>query len=483
MQQPFIVPCGSDGRPLPKHRWAATQLRSHLSNLEQIHELLVSSEAQHLDELSALNRMATALSERRCYDEVVNDTLQEVTALSECERAWMVDFNDQQAVAHVHVLGDPVIGPSSLPKPVQMLCERVHRRADRSIHHATVKRPGGDVVFVALPVMTAQHLIGCLVIRTGRIDLREAEHTRRLIMSMLRQAAVACENDRLMEAVGEMMVEVVYAFAGAVESRDPYTGGHVQRVTAYAMALGRMAGVNRGELALLQMGGLLHDIGKIAIPDDVLRKPGKLTDDEFAIIRAHPVCGHQLLSNIPHLTDTLDIVRHHHERWDGLGYPDRIAGEEIGLLSRIMAIADSYDAMTSDRPYRDGMPHDVAMAEILKNAGSQFDPALVKVFGKLSAGQLDAAARNMKVACDSNEHPNTMNVSGLLELNMRKATRGRELTDPGWEVSSLPAADESAKDQRPTATAPEAEEKAVAATHNEMTLCGTTADPRHARAA
>jgi len=477
VQSPFLVPHSPEGQPLPRNKWAAEQLRNHLTNMEQIHELLVSSQAQHLDELSALNRMAQALSERRCYDEVVNDMLHEVVVLSSCEAAWMIDCTDENPVAGVHVLDDPVIGPSSLPKPVRLLCERAHRHADAIVRHVSVKGPTSETVYVGLPVATAKHMVGCLVLKAGSIDLTRDEHTRRLITSMLRQAAIACENDRLIEGVGEMMVEVVYAFARAVESRDPYTGGHVQRVTAYAMELGRRLGLGKHDLALIQMGGLLHDIGKIAIPDEVLRKPNKLTDEEFAIIKSHPACGYDLLSQIPHLSGSIDIVRHHHERWDGRGYPDKIAGEDIHLLSRIMAIADSFDAMTSDRPYRAGMPFEQAMAEIRSGAGSQFDPRLAEVFLNLSKRQLESAAQQMKLACESSDHPNTINVSGVLELKMRRAVGKKRRAAPSWEMPGRPLRPSSPPEAPADANSDQAQsddgESAKLTSHNDITLYGT----------
>lgn len=432
----FTVPTSQDGKPLPRQHWDAEQLRNHLTNLEQIHEVMVSMQSQHLDELSMLNRMASSLCHRWSYDEVVNDALKEITELTECRGVWLVDCSSTEPMTAVHVRDDPVIGLSSLPQAVRALCHRCHEAASGDMMQLT----DGDNVYLAIPVLSGHHLIGCLVILCGERSIRDDAHLKRLLLSIVRQAAVACKNDRLVDAVGEMMVEVTYAFASAVESRDPYTGGHVQRVTAYAMLLAGLLGRPPHDMARIQIGGLLHDIGKIAVPDAILGKADALTDEEFEVIKTHPAVGHNIIRMIPQLSSALDIVRHHHERWDGRGYPDGLEATGIDPLARIMAVADTYDAMTSDRPYRKGLSHELTMAEIDRNAGSQFDPEITKMFIRISREQLMAAASDLEVACATRSHSNTMNLSELLDLDMREIqphTAGRGAVWPNLEQLCL----------------------------------------------
>jgi putative nucleotidyltransferase with HDIG domain len=166
----------------------------------------------------------------------------------------------------------------------------------------------------------------------------------------------------------------------AIESRDCETKHHCRRVQVYAVMLAQRLGVSPEELVDISYGSLLHDVGKIGVPDSILLKPGKLTDAEWQVMRRHTIIGHQMLSKIKFLRGASDIVLHHHERWDGGGYPQGISGEEIPLGARIFSIIDTYDAMTSKRPYKEALPIATARAEIERCAGTQFDPRIVKEF-------------------------------------------------------------------------------------------------------
>jgi putative nucleotidyltransferase with HDIG domain len=172
----------------------------------------------------------------------------------------------------------------------------------------------------------------------------------------------------------------VRALSNAVEARDAYTGKHAERVTAYGMEIARMLGLRCFETSELEFGFLLHDIGKVAIPDAILYKPGALTGDERALMSQHPVIGAQIVHGIEFLSSAVEVVRSHHERWDGGGYPDGLAGEDIPLSARVFAVADVLDALTSDRPYRPASTMDVAREMILAESGRQFDPGVVDAF-------------------------------------------------------------------------------------------------------
>ena len=166
----------------------------------------------------------------------------------------------------------------------------------------------------------------------------------------------------------------------AIEARDPYTQGHSARVTVLAEAIAQRLGWDEERLAQLQVGGPLHDLGKLAISDDVLSKPGRLDENELALIREHPKLGARILFRISSFRKALPYVLYHHERWDGLGYPTGRSGEQIPVEARVLAVADAFDAMTSDRPYRRALGHEEALAELARCAGTQFDPEIVRVF-------------------------------------------------------------------------------------------------------
>lgn len=165
-----------------------------------------------------------------------------------------------------------------------------------------------------------------------------------------------------------------------VEAKDPYTRGHSDRVSEYAVLLGKKLKLPNEDIEKLKIGGLFHDIGKIGIPDSILLKESKLTDEEYLKIKEHPVIGYNILENADMFKNILDIIKYHHERFDGNGYPEKLAGTNIPYLARITSIVDSFDAMTSRRSYRDSLPMDVVKSEILQNFGSQFDPEIGIVF-------------------------------------------------------------------------------------------------------
>jgi len=170
------------------------------------------------------------------------------------------------------------------------------------------------------------------------------------------------------------------ALARAIDARDPYTFEHSARVAAISEELAEGMGLPAADLVALRRGGLLHDVGKIGVPDRILGKTSPLTDDEWASIKRHPVIGFEMLKDVPFLQPSLHSVRHHHERWDGEGYPDRLKGSAIPQLARIVAVADAFDAMTSDRPYRKGFSFEFAAKTVVSEVGRQFDPAVVEVF-------------------------------------------------------------------------------------------------------
>ena len=188
-------------------------------------------------------------------------------------------------------------------------------------------------------------------------------------------------------------METIEILRFTVEAKDAYTRGHSDRVSAYSVLIGEALGLSEDDLKTLKIGGLFHDIGKIGIPDSILLKTTKLDDEEYSEIKNHPAIGAHILSNATIFKDIIPIVKHHHERFDGRGYPGKLKGEEIPYFARIAAVADSFDAMTSKRSYRDSLPMDVVIEEIIKNSGTQFDPEIAKVFLDILANKPDEIKR------------------------------------------------------------------------------------------
>jgi len=175
-----------------------------------------------------------------------------------------------------------------------------------------------------------------------------------------------------------------------VEAKDPYTRGHSDRVSEYSVLIGKKLGLDENTLHILKIGGLFHDIGKIGIPDSILLKESKLSDEEYSQIKNHPMIGVHMLGDAAIFTDILPIVKHHHERYDGRGYPSQLVGDDIPYVARIAAVADTFDAMTSKRSYRDSLPIDVVRAEIERCSGTQFDPNIAKVFLDIMDNDFDS---------------------------------------------------------------------------------------------
>jgi HD-GYP domain-containing protein (c-di-GMP phosphodiesterase class II) len=213
-------------------------------------------------------------------------------------------------------------------------------------------------------------------------------------------AAAVAESRRLLAESEALVGGLLRSLVTAVDAKDPYTCGHSVRVALFAVRLAQEIGFTPEARQRLYLAGLLHDVGKIGVPDAVLRKPGRLTEDEFDQVRLHPATGHRILAVVPQVADALPAVLHHHERWDGRGYPDGLAGDASPLIARIMSVADAFDAMTSSRTYRRAMPLPMALEEVAACAAKQFDPELTRAFLNIPRVELaDIAARGRPGPC------------------------------------------------------------------------------------
>jgi len=213
----------------------------------------------------------------------------------------------------------------------------------------------------------------------GKFDLRCLKDRYQYHLEEL-VAERTVELDKALEAVENSYRMTLKALVQALETRDFETHGHSERVVTFSLRLGYELGLEKEALRDLELGALLHDIGKIGVPDAVLRKPAKLNEDEWAKMKLHPQHGQKILRNIPFLEGAARIVGQHHERWDGEGYPFGLRGEDIDIGARIFAVVDAFDAMVSDRVYRKGCPYSEALEELERCAGTQFDPMIVEAF-------------------------------------------------------------------------------------------------------
>ncbi len=242
---------------------------------------------------------------------------------------------------------------------------------------------------VAIPFKIRKKLFGMLVaiVRNGPVchpgkgrSMPFTEKDLYYLNFLAERATFVIENVALYENIYENLFSTLYAFVEAIEARDPYTKQHSSRVTELALSIGKEMGCSDEQLDSLNFSGHLHDIGKLGIPDSILLKPGPLTEQEFEAIKKHPVIGANIVGHLGLLTAEQKIILHHHERWDGKGYPDGLKGESVPFLSRILAVADVYDAMASDRAYRKRLADEVVLETIRQNSGTQFDGEVVEAF-------------------------------------------------------------------------------------------------------
>jgi GAF domain-containing protein len=227
-----------------------------------------------------------------------------------------------------------------------------------------------------VPVVVNGRAWGAISVQSESVDAFDEEDVR-LLSAVADQLAAALRSATLYEQLERAYLGTAEALSAALEAKDSYTAEHSRSLVRRAEAVGRLLGMPEHELRMLRYGAAFHDIGKLAVPEAILNKPGPLDDEEFALVRRHTVIGEQILAPIEFLADVLPLVRGAHERWDGAGYPDGLAGEEIPLGARIVFACDTYDAMTTDRPYRAGLPAEEARAELRRVAGSQLDPRVV----------------------------------------------------------------------------------------------------------
>ena len=245
---------------------------------------------------------------------------------------------------------------------------------------------------VCVPVKVKDKVIGVLQ-AINRAEGVFTEDDVELFQLFSNQVAIALDNARLYEEIRETFFATAEALAEAIEKRDPYTGGHTKRVVNYCLVAAKYLNLTPEELEILKLSAILHDVGKIGVEDRILRKPGNLDDEEAKIMKMHPLLGAEIMRHIRQLKDLIPGMLHHHERPDGKGYPEGLKGMDIPIVARIISAADTYDAMTTNRPYRKGLSRQTAIDEIKKEAGTQFDKEVAEAFVKaFEAGEIEMEA-------------------------------------------------------------------------------------------
>ncbi|MCB9844960.1 MAG: HD-GYP domain-containing protein [Phycisphaeraceae bacterium] len=318
--------------------------------------------------------------------------------LESMDYAWVAAlFAEDGSVApgvsgrFLHV-GNPTMAPEALERACREYVQTLEGRAERTIGSDVPGfEPDGGPQVVAQPVLRSGRPAGHLLVgEKGGNDPQVSSYDTHLLEAASGYIGPFLENAALYATQERMFIGTLRALSSAIDAKDPYTCGHSERVAHLASCLAGSIGFNQEQRDRVHIAGLVHDIGKIGVPESILTKPGRLTDAEFDAIKRHPEIGHRILRDIPMLGDVLPGVMSHHERWDGRGYPHGLAAEGIPFIARLLGLADTFDAMSSTRSYRGAMPRQRVIDEIRKCRGAQFDPDLVEPFLALDFSQYDS---------------------------------------------------------------------------------------------
>jgi putative nucleotidyltransferase with HDIG domain len=280
-----------------------------------------------------------------------------------------------------------------------ILCHRVEEDPELAVARSIAEGSMASVLCVLL--RTPRKRLGVLHLDRSPWQKTFTMDDLHLADALAANVSAGIECAQLMRKQRDLFLNTITVLAQAVEMKDEYTGGHTYRVTAYSLMLAERLNLPAADVDLIRIGAPLHDIGKIGIPDSILTKPERLTPEEFEVMKTHTVKGAEIVATVPDLRPIIPIVRSHHERWDGKGYPDGLGGELISPLARVVALADAFDAMTSDRPYRKGMPAEVAFAEFVKQSARQFDPVYATAFVEIKDSIMEEMHVQAKVSTPS----------------------------------------------------------------------------------
>lgn len=245
---------------------------------------------------------------------------------------------------------------------------------------AGVDRKRAITALLCVPLKVKEEVMGVISVAHEEPGEMFTSVDQKLLSALAATAAITIDNARLYEETKKMFLSIISALTATIDAKDPYTHGHSRRVTYYSMVISEGIDADPEFIEMVKLAALLHDIGKIGISESIIRKVDALTAEEYVHIMDHTTIGARILGHIDALKHVIPAIKHHHERFGGGGYPDGLKGEEIPLAARILSIADTFDAMTTDRPYRKGLSDEEALDELGKNRGSQFDPGLVRVF-------------------------------------------------------------------------------------------------------
>jgi|GEM_PF-1022494 len=347
--------------------------------------------------LNTIYRVSSLVMSEENLDLIINTVMDVVMDVLSPERAYLLLWNEKRGgidIGCVRGRGDAGeigqaigSGPSNevvmraITDSLALICEDV--QLDPRFSASDSVQSQGIRSAMCVPVRSAAQQIGAIYVDHLSAIREFHEHELELLAAIGRQAGLAIERSRVYEDMESLFYSCVRALVTAIEAKDAYTFGHSERVAGFATAIAGEMDLDESTLTAVRLGALLHDVGKIGVPEHILTKPAALTDAEFEIIRSHPSRGADILGHIQNIPDVVAAVRWHHEKWNGFGYPDGLRTDDIPMTARIVSVADAFDAMTSHRSYRDNLTANGAIKELLRCAGDQFNPEICEIAARL----------------------------------------------------------------------------------------------------
>jgi response regulator RpfG family c-di-GMP phosphodiesterase len=345
------------------------------------------SENIRLREIISLHALSEQLQASLSLDEIIQSTLSAIIKNVKIDLVafYLRNKETKEFEEHNFMIGENApptaeIGQLDFPKVLNEIEKRGSILLQKgNIAQCFISPPKNITSFLCIPLVARQRVLGLLIYHSYDTGSAFTEGQRKLTSMLGSRAAAAVDNALLYRNLQLTFRQTIQGLARAIEAMDTYTAGHSDRVTIYARIIAEELGEPQDQIELIQQASILHDIGKLGCHTN-LNKPGKLTVEEYKIFKAHPSFGKDILAPISFLKAVIPGVQHHHERWDGDGYPRQLKGEAIPKIARILSVADSYDAMTSDRAYRQALEHSVAIQELQRCVKTQFDPIIVEAF-------------------------------------------------------------------------------------------------------
>lgn len=373
--------------------------QQRLVGLEQELETLSGQLSNTYEELSLIYQLSGGMKVNRSAVDFFQTACQDVLAVMDVRGMGVILHGDGALKQPPSLYGAVHLPPEVLNRTADTLMAVFRRRSgalqinrlDRDAEFGFLSQYARQLL--AVPLTRQEQVLGCLFAFDKASDEFNSVDSK-LLTSIANESAIYLENAMLFDDVHGLMMGLLHSLTSAVDAKDAYTFGHSERVALLSRHLALAANMSDADADRVYMAGLLHDVGKIGVPEAVLQKTGRLTNEEFEQIKKHPAIGARILGDIKQIEDVIPGVMHHHERYDGKGYPSGLAGENIPWMGRVICLADCFDAMTSSRTYRRALPLEVAMIEIRRCAGTQFDPILADAFLRISTDELRDLLKN-----------------------------------------------------------------------------------------